>query len=174
MVYNWRDPGVVYDFPSLTLEFLRFTRVEFERHNALEAVRTVEEGTDLATLSPPSRLEEIAGRNKDRRNTSSVESSPVGGKHRRLTSSYQSAPSRKTISRPSAPLGSSNGAVQSASEANTQRSRFTHEFEIEPENDGEYESGGDYESEEDCENGGENEAMMRTMIIDCSRGLWFD
>jgi hypothetical protein len=188
MVYDWREPGLVYDFPRLTLEFLRFARAEAERLNPPEAVLavaipTVEEAIDQRTPSPPPtksrhlmqlrpnqplkrstagereewRLEELARRNKHRRNTSSAESSParsMGAKRRRNAPSVESSPTREAVFSHPAPLSSSNRVGQSASAANTQRSRFTHDFEVESEDDGEYESDGDYAREEHCENEG--------------------
>ena len=180
MVYKWREPGLVYDFPSLTLEFLRFARAEAERHNPPEAVSTAAvptvEAIDQRAPSPPPtkirhlmqlrpkefqkrstagereewRLEELARRNKHRRNTSSAESSParsMGAKRRRNAPSVESSSTREAVFSVPAPLGSSDGVVQFASAANTQRSRFTHDFKVESEDDGDYESDGDYERE---------------------------
>jgi hypothetical protein len=99
MAYNWRDPGVLYDFPTLTLEFLRFARVEAEGRSAREAGTTVEALREEWSLKEAARLkdesttrarEELrlkeAARSRDesfmrarerRRNTSSAESSPA-------------------------------------------------------------------------------------------------
>ena len=78
----------------------------------------------------------------------------MGAKRRRNAPSVETSPTREAVFSHPAPLGSSNRVGQSASAANTQRSRFTHDFEVESEDDGEYESDGDYAREEHCENEG--------------------
>ena len=104
MVYSWRDPGVLYDFPTLTLEFLRFARVEAERRSAREAGTTVEaqreewsrkeaarskdESTrrareELRLKEAAESRDELTMRARERRrNTSSAESSPTRSRSR--------------------------------------------------------------------------------------------
>jgi hypothetical protein len=148
MVYSWRDPGVLYDFPTLTLEFLRFARVEAERRSAREAGTTVEAQREEWRLkeAAESRDELTMKARERRRNTSSAESSPVRSRSRsrrrggtpgvalspitlRDGKRVPHIPS-VVLSRP-APLGSSNAEEPSILAATPLRSRFTHEFEIE-------------------------------------------
>jgi hypothetical protein len=148
MVYNCRDPGVLYDFPTLTLEFLRFARVEAERRSAREAGTTVEAQREEWSLKETARSkDELTMRAREhRRNTSSAESSPTRSRSRsrrrggtpgvalssitlRNGKRVRHIP-RVVLSRP-APLGSSTAEKPSILAVKPLRSRFTHEFEIE-------------------------------------------
>lgn len=115
MVYNNRDPGVLYDFPTLTQEFLRFARVEFERRLELEAGTTAEKAIDLRTPSPPpmnrSKMKQLLRKQARQPPTAAqreqwklkqAESSKWelknrGRNHRRNTSSVESSPVRGPV-----------------------------------------------------------------------------
>jgi hypothetical protein len=114
MVYNWRDPGFLYDFPSIAQEFLRWVRPKAERRVALEAETTMERPIDLSAPSPPpmksSKLKKLLRKQAKQPSTAAqredwkfkeAERSRMklltgDQKRRRNTSSIESSPTRST------------------------------------------------------------------------------
>ena len=77
MIYNWRDPSGLYDFPTLTLEFLRIARSEAECRFALEAGITMEAQRQKRILEEAARSRtELTTRDRI------VESSPTRSRSR--------------------------------------------------------------------------------------------
>ncbi|KAM0690594.1 hypothetical protein Q7P36_009362 [Cladosporium allicinum] len=164
MIYNWRDPSGLYDFPTLTLEFLRFARSEAECRFALEAGITVEAQRQKRILEEAARsrielttrdriVESSPTRSRSRsrrRGAPSFALSQVTlrcGKRLGRTSRAQSSPTKDTGFRLYVPLGRPNRDKQSADAAIPTRSRFTHEIELEAEDGQDCESGENYQSE---------------------------
>lgn len=164
MVYSWRDPSGLYDFPTLTLEFLRFARSEAECRFALEAGITMEAQRQKRILEEAARsrtelttrdriVESSPTRSRSRsrrRGAPSFALSQVTlrcGKRLGRVSRAQSSPTKDVGFRLYVPLGRPNRDKQSADAAFPIRSRFTHEIELEAEDGQDCESGENYQSE---------------------------
>jgi hypothetical protein len=195
MVYNRRDPRFIYGFATVTLEFLRFARVETEvaEHRvAREAGATMGNAIDLRTPSPPlmknSELRKL--RRKEARQPSTaaqraewklkeaarsrVKLAMRGRKPRRNTLSVESSPTKdETFSIP-APLSPSNTDVPPTDVVTPLRSRFVHEVEVEAEDDGGYGGEEDLKSDAGYQSEEDREVKKRTQTILWSRKLWFD
>jgi hypothetical protein len=195
MVYNRRDPGHIYGFPTITLEFLRFARVETEvaeHRTAREAEAAMGKAIDLRTPSPPamknSELRKIRRKEARQPSTASQRAewkikeaarsraklAMKGRKRRRNTSSVESSPTRDDTFSIPAPLSPSSADVPPIDVATPLRSRFIHEVEVEAEDDGDYESEEDCKNDDECQSEGDREVMKRTQTILWSRELWFD
>jgi hypothetical protein len=192
MVYNRRFR---YGFPSITLEFLRFARVETEvaeYRAAREAGAAMGNAIDLKTPSRPlmknSELRKL--RRKEARQPSTaaqraewklkeaarsrVKLAMRDRKPRRNTSSVESSPTRdETFSIP-APLSPSNTDVPPTDVVTPLLSRFVQEVEVEAEDDGGYGGEEDLKSDAGYQSEEDREVKKRTQTILWSRELWFD
>jgi hypothetical protein len=189
MVYDWRDPGVVCFFPTITQEFLRWVRATTERRAAAEVKTTVGTAIDLTTPSAPpmktlkpkqllrkqarqpSTAAQMEGWRLKEAARSRGELTLRGSKRRRNASSPESSPTREVEISVPAPLGSANADVPSARVATPPRSRFVHDIEVEADDDGDYESDADCEGEQYHQSEREREVKKTTTIL-WSKDLW--
>ena len=151
MVYNKRNPGELYAFPTLTQEFLRWARAEAkDRCDGTTKGLAIDLSTPSPTGKEKARLRRLLRKQNKLPSTAAQRAEwklrdaglipKKGSKRRRNTSSVESSPTLdETCGRGASGIPPIGDKTSVACVSSPPRSRFLHEIEIEKEDYGDYE-----------------------------------